>query len=586
MNLRDGISNPQDPALRIGRRLMQQILITGASGFIGRNICELMLAADYRVRCVLRRPDMGLEACGAEIVLCPDFTSEALMPVVAGCDVVVHCAGDAQFGNGSHYEAANVYPTEALLDAITASGATAKFIFLSSIGAVDRSPADPARAPLTEDAVPHPSSEYGRSKLKAEERVRASGLRYTILRPAMVVGPNMRPASHFNLFANAALRGKPISRLAFPGRFSVIHVSDLAAAVLHCSRTPETDNRTFFCAGEPVALHDFWRMARPDRPLLPLAWLKSLVRAAAPMVPFSVKGLFLDCLVADDKALRDTGWTPTINGVDALSSVIEFQKPIVDFDAPPKGVTVVTGAASGLGRALALQLAPIRHRLILVDKNKAALEDLQQHISHAEIQVLDLTCEDEIKAFIGRLYCEKAFAAELYGCAGLGFRGEHVSIPVERHLETLQVNLTARLHLLSVLLPEMCRRHFGRIILISSSSAFQPLPLMATYAATNAAILSMAEAVAQEIDSRQITVSVACPGGMQTNFQRAAGVKKSDPEKLMTPEQAAFQILKAVKQQRVTLFLSARTHMMALLARFLPRKISVWLWHHLMGQLR
>lgn len=565
---------------------MQQILITGASGFIGRNICKLFLAEGYRVRCVVRKPDMALEASGAEIVLCPNYTQEALTPVVAGCDVVIHCAGDANFGNGAHYDAANLHPTKALIEAIVTSGTKAKFIFLSSIGAIDRSSADRACSPLNEDTAPHPKSEYGRSKLRAERRVLESGLRYTILRPAMVVGPNMRPTSHFNLFANAALRGKAISRLAFPGRFSIIHVTDLAAAVLHCVRAPQTDNKTFFCAGEPVSLHDFWRMVRPERTLVPLGWLRNIVWAVPRVVPFSVKVLFLDCLVADDRALREAGWKQTISSADALASVIDFQKPIVDFEVPPKGVTVVTGAASGLGRALALQLAPIRQRMILVDRNKVALEKLRQHISNAEILVLDFACEYEIKALIDSLYREEAFVAELYACAGLGFRGEHVSIPVERHLETLQVNLTARLHLLSVLLPEMCRRHFGRIILISSSSAFQPLPFMATYAASNAAILSMAEAVAQEIDTKQVSVSVVCPGGMQTNFQRTAGVKESDSEKLMMPEEAASQILKAVGRQHVTLFLSTRTHMMALLARLLPRRISVRLWHHLMGQLR
>ena len=276
---------------------MSKILITGAGGFIGREICKLLLAEGFEVRCVLRKPDAFLNRSGAEIAICPVFTPEALAKAVTGCGAVVHCAGNAKFGNGADYVDANLFPAEALVKAVLAEEASAKFIFLSSIGAVDRKPTDLARLPLIENVDPHPSSDYGRSKLQAEQLVSSSGLRYTILRPAMVVGPNMRPASHFNVFANAALRGKPISRLAFPGKFSVIHVADLAAAVLHCVRTPQTDNQIFFCAGEPIALRDFWRMVRPDRAMLPLSWMRGLIRLIAPAVPFNVKTLFPDCLV-------------------------------------------------------------------------------------------------------------------------------------------------------------------------------------------------------------------------------------------------------------------------------------------------
>ena len=193
---------------------------------------------------------------------------------------------------------------------------------------------------------------------------------------------------------------------------------------------------------------------------------------------------------------------------EALATVIAFQKPISDFNTSPDGVTIVTGAASGLGHALAVQLGPIRKRLILVDRDRVKLETVRQEIKHADIQVLDLTSDKEIQSFIDRLYGEESFVGEIYACAGIGFRGEHASIPVERHLDVLKVNLVARLHLVSALLPEMVRRNFGRIVLISSSSAFQPLPFMATYAASNAAVLSLAEAIAQETDNRQVAVMV------------------------------------------------------------------------------
>lgn len=80
---------------------------------------------------------------------------------------------------------------------------------------------------------------------------------------------------------------------------------------------------------------------------------------------------------------------------------------------------------------------------------------------------------------------------ELFACAGIGIKGRMQDISLEGHIRMFQVNVLARIALVSRVMPAMQRRHFGRVVLISSSSAFQPLPYMATYAATNSALLSL-----------------------------------------------------------------------------------------------
>ena len=113
-----------------------------------------------------------------------------------------------------------------------------RFVFVSTIGAVDRAPADAGTAPLDEDAPLHPSSDYGRSKGRAEQLVRESGLPFAIVRPALVVGGDMRPDSHFAVFTRAAVRRAPLARFAWPGRFSGVHVDDLPAALELCTPRP------------------------------------------------------------------------------------------------------------------------------------------------------------------------------------------------------------------------------------------------------------------------------------------------------------------------------------------------------------
>ena len=77
-----------------------------------------------------------------------------------------------------------------------------------------------------------------------------------------------------------------------------------------------------------------------------------------------------------------------------------------------------------------------------------------------------------------------------------------------------------------------------------------------------------------------------CPGGMQTNFQAAAGVRRLEGEKLMTPEEVAGRIVRALARGRATVLVSARSHGMAFVARLLPRAWSVALWRRLMTGLR
>lgn len=562
-------------------------LITGASGFIGSALAALLHEAGIRTTAVLRGTEapalegLGIARIRSSLADLPDE-----LALLAGVTHIVHVAGDPRFGNGPQYRAANVEATEAVIRAARRATNLQRFVFVSTIGVADRAPGDPCLSPLEESSPLRPTSDYGRSKRDAEALVRSSGLPFVILRPAMVVGELMRASSHWSVFAAAALRGGPLARFDLPGTLSTLHVDDLAAALRCVAEHPEAEGRVFFAAGAPVRLGELFAWAAPERRRLPMGPIAGLLRPLMPWLPFAAKVLLYPALTADDGPLRRLGWQPRREGRAALEGLIDRERRRIDPDLPPPGRTVVTGAASGLGRATALMLHARGRRLLLVDRDAEGLA----RIIPDDPSVIRATCDLADEAAIADLVSSPDWRSgpvdELFACAGFGLRGGTADLDGAAQTAMLRVNVGARLLLARALIPQMRARGFGRIVWISSSSAFQPLPQMAMYAASNAALLSLGEAMAHELAGSGVDVHVVCPGGMQTPFQARAGVKEVEGEKLMAPEEVAAAVLAGIRARKTVIMVSLRARAMSLLARLLPRSLSVALWGRLMAKMR
>jgi uncharacterized protein len=300
-----------------------------------------------------------------------------------------------------------------------------------------------------------------------------------------------------------------------------------------------------------------------------------------------VKSMLFAALVVDDQALRKLGWRPAKTPLQSLAPVIERERARLDpLVEPPEGQTVITGAASGLGRAVVELLAARRSRLLLVDCDAAGLAVLARRFAHARFLVTDLGDENGWEVALGSPEWTAHPVAELYACAGFGLRGEFDRDAIAAQIAIMRVNLLSRMRLAHAAIADMKRTQLGRIVLIASSSAFQPLPLMAVYAASNAALLSFGQGLAYELARQGIQVMTLCPGGMQTNFQAAANVKRNPREKLMAPEDVARETLRGLALRRTVRIVSSRAYGMALLARVLPRGLVLRLWGRLMAELR
>ncbi len=563
-----------------------RFFVTGAAGFVGRHLSSALAAGGHHVRAMTRRP-MTTEHGNIEPVIGDLHSDGPWMDALADTDVVIHCAGNARFGNGTGYQRDNVDTSARLLDAVRARAKRlTRFVFVSTTGVVDRAGADRCETPINETTPLFPTSDYGRSKAVCEALVTASRLPFTIVRPAMVVGSDMRADSHFAVFARWALTGHPLARIAWPGALSVVHVDDLVRALILVSTHPDALNRTFMCAGDPVAIAEVFDDARPAA-RVPVAPMLPVIRRLAPALPFSVKSLVLPALVANDHALRALGWSPAHRGRDALTDVIARETArATPRMPPPAGQTVITGAASGLGRAMAESLAPTGRRLLLVDRDGPALSALAARWPAARAVTVDLADEAAWDPFLASADWTSAPVTELFACAGFGRRGPFAASSIDGELDMIRVNVMSRLRLAHAAIADMTPLQFGRIVFISSSSAFQPLPMMSTYAASNAALLAAGEGLSYEVAADGIHVMTVCPGGMRTNFQQSAGVKEDDRERLMAPEDVAAGILRGLERRQTTLIVSTRSFAMSLLARVLPRTLSLRLWGRLMATLR
>jgi uncharacterized protein len=206
-------------------------------------------------------------------------------------------------------------------------------------------------------------------------------------------------------------------------------------------------------------------------------------------------------------------------------------------------IALVTGASSGIGAALARELARHGHDLVLTARRRAPMEALAEELRElgaaATIVPADLGAPDGAAALAAEL--SGADIEVLVNNAGLGANGRFERIDASRHAQIIQVNILALTELTQALLPAMLARRRGRIVLVASTASFLPCPIMAVYAASKAYVRSFGEALAQELKGSGVTVNVLCPGTTATEFFAVAGSNPSplQARRMMSADEVA-----------------------------------------------
>lgn len=189
---------------------------------------------------------------------------------------------------------------------------------------------------------------------------------------------------------------------------------------------------------------------------------------------------------------------------------------------------LITGASSGIGLDIAKYLATKKYELILVARNKEKLEKIQESLpTKVTIIVADLSNEQKVKELY--ILTKKENIDILINNAGFGLFGDFTTTDLQQEIDMINTNIKAVHILTKEFLKDMEKKNSGYILNVASSAAFQPGPLMSTYYATKSYIYQLTEALWYEQKKKKtnVHISVLCPGPVDTNFNKTAGVSFS-----------------------------------------------------------
>lgn len=241
---------------------------------------------------------------------------------------------------------------------------------------------------------------------------------------------------------------------------------------------------------------------------------------------------------------------------------------------------LITGASSGIGKALAENFAADGYNVVLaarsVGKMEAQAADLQKRFGiTATVIASDLETNDGAAKLHADVKAKGLTIDVLVNNAGYGTFGEFKDSPLGPELAMMQINMNTVVVLTKLFMPDILATK-GRIVNLASTAAFQPGPYMAVYYATKAFVLFFSEAIACELASSGVTVTAFCPGPTASGFQDKAVMNKSalvKGKKMPTSEEVAALGYKAVMRGQRVFIPGAMNWIMAQTPRFTPRNL-------------
>jgi short-subunit dehydrogenase len=250
-----------------------------------------------------------------------------------------------------------------------------------------------------------------------------------------------------------------------------------------------------------------------------------------------------------------------------------------------RDVVLITGASSGIGRALAQVFAQQGHNLVLVARSQDKLRALAQQLSaqcHVAVTpvTLDLTRPGAARSLFRNLSRRQVAVEVLVNNAGMLSSGGFDQITLRSHLALLQLNAVVPTELTQLFLKPMLERGRGKILNVASIAAFQPLERLAVYAATKAYLLHFTEALSEELRGTGVTATALCPGFTDTNMMSAVRDRSWLPAfAVSSAEEVASDAYRACMSGAPVYVSGATNQMLTQLMRHQPR----WLVRALSG---
>jgi nucleoside-diphosphate-sugar epimerase len=284
------------------------VLVTGSDGFVGRHLVPYLAARGYKVIAASRAAS-PFDDQNIVTIRLPDLAEPFnWQPLLKQCDAVVHLAGIAHTSaDDTLYERVNHRATAELANA--AFHCARQLVFVSSILAQAGSFSDHE---LTEDDIPTPTTAYGRSKLAAEQAIRATGACFTILRPVVIYGEGEK--GNFAIVHRISCLPIPLPFGALTAKRSVLSIENFNSAVVTALINPRARGETFIVSDPtPLTIAELiarYRARLHKSPWLipvPERWLERFLKAVGQGAIWERIG---QPLVARPRKLLALGWTP------------------------------------------------------------------------------------------------------------------------------------------------------------------------------------------------------------------------------------------------------------------------------------
>jgi uncharacterized protein len=241
---------------------------------------------------------------------------------------------------------------------------------------------------------------------------------------------------------------------------------------------------------------------------------------------------------------------------------------------------LITGASAGIGTELARQLAQRGHGVTLVARRRERLDELaeelrQAHGTDVEVRACDLADDTARAALIESLLEGEKRVAGVCNNAGYGTFGRFWELSRDGENNMVRLNCLALVDLTHAFLPPMIERGEGAILEVGSMASFQPTPWNSTYSATKAFVLSFSEGVSAELAGTGVSLTILCPGPVDTEFSEVAGVAEihSGLPDLLTQsaEEVAHAGVDGMLRGKRTVFTGLPHRLIAQAGRFTPR---------------
>ena len=196
--------------------------------------------------------------------------------------------------------------------------------------------------------------------------------------------------------------------------------------------------------------------------------------------------------------------------------------------ANDRETVLITGASSGIGEAIAWVFAENSYDMILVARSVDKLDTLADELSdkyevNVSVRPMDLSEPGSAESLARALHREGQQVDILVNNAGVLEHGAFAEMSPEDHQRMVQLNVAGLTDILAYFVPDMVARKSGRILNVASNAAFQPIPSLSTYAATKAYVLSLSEALGEELRGAGVSVTALCPGITDTSLFTDAG---------------------------------------------------------------